>query len=194
MPFVPIIQTYKVEFIGHHATTLTPVVNVMHGRNTGAMTPAYLSSVAAVFENEYNLNLSAWPPQYIHDETRVTDVSSSTGPQVTDTTHAGVAGTGGTLQSSQIAAICKLTSATRGRSFRGRIYFPGISGSAAADTIDPSQVVAIATWITAVQTALNGLTPPSTMVIASRKLGTSEDVTNAFTESLVATQRRRVGR
>jgi hypothetical protein len=193
--FVAIAGASKVEFVGHHVNTLVPIVNVMWVDTGAGPSAAHLAAIAGVFEAQYTANKNFWPASYQHDFTRVTDYNTSTGPQVTDSSGAAV-GAGGTACSPQVCGIMQVITAKRGRSFRGRWYFPLDQLLVNAD-----QTETTATWQSRgdlwaddVIAGLAALSPSVVFGVASRKLGTIEPATDITQELQVGTQRRRNGR
>lgn len=89
-----------------------------------------------------------------------------------------------------VAAVLKLTTNTRGRSYRGRIFMPWVAELAADNgsftpSVYSASVTSIAAWFAALTGA--GADPQ----IASYHLGTAAPVTAMFLERSMATQRRR---
>jgi hypothetical protein len=93
----------------------------------------------------------------------------------------------------QAAAIVKLTTSLRGRSYRGRIFLPWVSepsaqnGRLISGALTPLQ----AAWTAFVA---NIITDGGELVVASYKLSTAQAVANAHCETFLATQRRRMQR
>lgn len=90
----------------------------------------------------------------------------------------------------QAAPIIKLTTAKRGRRFRGRIYLPfpqetALNSSLLDQTIRTAMQTAWNTWRTAMSSA------GFPLVVASYANANKENVTATFVEQLLATQRRR---
>jgi hypothetical protein len=154
-------------------------------------------------------NSNVWANEYVRDAVVATDLNSATGPQATSTAFAGVTGSEGAAAGPQVMKLLKLFTALRGRRYRGRIYFNVADARVAGGpgTVDATGLAHMSSWFSYIQTALASLTPASTLVIASRgyyknrKTGVvtiwtpfSTAVSSALPESLVATQRRRVGR
>ena len=93
----------------------------------------------------------------------------------------------------QVAALIKLQTSIRGRSYRGRLFLPLVSELATANgTLGGSVQTAMTTaWQTfQAATGADGIN----LAVASYKLAVATEVSVVSCESVVATQRRRVGR
>lgn len=121
------------------------------------------------------------------------DISSSTG------TIADLASTTAGGRSSQsfatrgAAALIKWNGSNRSRSTRGRLYYGPIAESdiqTDGATLDTTRATAIGTAFTAFRNSLNSSGYP--LVVLSRTLSSSFDVTAHAVESSIATQRRRI--
>lgn len=90
----------------------------------------------------------------------------------------------------QVAALVKLQTAKRGRSYRGRVFLPGVDElHSERGQIDVSLISA---WQSAWTTFLGAMAGyPHKLVVASYKHATAEDVTNVAVEQYCGTQRRR---
>lgn len=133
-------------------------------------------------------------------EVKATDISTQTGPVAYATTGLPIIGTvaGASLPNNATVAVTKRT-AKRGRSYRGRIYHPGLSISdVTGNVVSPGVVTAlIAAWTNFL--ILNDGATNANLVVASRfqsgvQLVTGEvnDVTGFTVESTVDSQRRRL--
>lgn len=140
-------------------------------------------------------------------EVVVTDMSSATGPQVSFTPVTPAFGLNtSAVKPSNAAAVVSFRTASRGRSFRGRNYIPGLTqDTLAGDTL---QTAFIADAIEAYEQLLPGGTAefPGTWVVASRFHGVDSDghpiprttgiatpVTNVvIVDNVVDSQRRRL--
>ena len=93
----------------------------------------------------------------------------------------------------QSAAIVKLTTALRGRSFRGRLYLPDVAENIqdAGELLDTM----VSTWQSAWDDFLADMSGAGfPLVVASYTLASAEDVTSVLCESQTGTQRRRQSR
>jgi hypothetical protein len=171
-------------------------VNVLHAACPAAPTSAQIEAIAEAVDSTVGAHLNVWGDQMHYDGTRVTDLNSVSGPQVLEPDNAGP-GTGGNNAPAGVCCLVKLTTATRGRSERGRIF---ISACPTSDLIndgtawDPAYLTVVNNAFIAMATALQALPSASDLVVASRKLGTSTNVTTIGAEAAPAYQRRRGGR
>ena len=194
MPFTPIADCWKVELVGHHATTLVPIVNVLHVLDTLTHTDAQAAAIASVFDAWMASTSGHQSNEYGYDFTRVTDAATSTGPQNTDNAGAYANGSAGTSSFAMSSILTKFNTAFRGRSYRGRVYMLAVDGESNDNAVDSSQRTNIAAGWGALATSLAALPQPVYLAVASRKLGVCHAVVTTTVEQLVATQRRRVGR
>jgi hypothetical protein len=197
VPFTPIPNTCKVELLGVNNDNLQPIVNVLHAQCSAAPTLAELANVGHAVWSAWATSLqTSFSTAYSFQGVVVTDLNSATGPQVKDFSGA-FTGTASVTSPPQVCFIEKLTTALRGRQYRGRVFL---------STLDGNQLfTGPGTWTTtiqshidggfsAIQTNLAALTPASTLVVASRKHGSSQPVTAHAGELKSGTQRRRNGR
>jgi hypothetical protein len=197
MPFVRIADTAKVEIIASATGLNQPIVNVLHCRLTDAnQDVAHLTAIANAVDTALAGSYNAWAPgAYAINEIVATGLATATSPQVA--VASSVVGGGTHKAVPGLAYLSKLLTATRGRSYRGRIFWSPVVDAALADElgdVTSGFVAAIDATTSAIQTALSALSPPAPLVVASRLLGTSALVTSATCESSVAFQRRRSGR
>ena len=194
MPFTPIANTAKIELIGHSGITEQPIVNVMHSGLGGADTFAEVDAIALAVKGVVLAHLNVWSSTMFFDEVRVTSLDTATSPQATEAFPAATQGTASPDAIPGAAALVKLLTATRGRSYRGRIYVGIIAANEVGDgngTLSVSFQGVVNAYISAIEAALNALTPSVGLVVASRKLGISSFVLSANCEPTVAYQRRR---
>jgi len=121
------------------------------------------------------------------------DVTPLDGTSVPFNLHLGSAsfvGADGTSAVPATAAIVKMVTAKRGKSYRGRMFLPYVGeGSQVAGTLSGSIAAdSTAKWVL----WANGMSADGVhLCIVSALLGTSEDVTNLAVETSLGTQRRR---
>jgi hypothetical protein len=164
-------------------------VNVMHFYKAGGTAAALWTALDA----HSSANMRAC----MENSTGVdfVDITPLDGGTVTETHATGAASKWyGTQSSSQItpqvAAIVKLKTDVRGRSYRGRAFLPWVVESAMNQgvldsTIKSSMQSAWNTWLSAMQG--DNYYP----VVASYKLATKSDITSIEIENYLGTQRRR---
>jgi len=200
MPFVHILDTAKLEIVGHSTTTLQPVVNVLHvGIAEVDQTQVKMQAMADAVGAAVLADVTQWSNEWTGDFVRCTGLKTATAPQATNFAIAGALGTGASAPINACALI-KLTTALRGRAYRGRVFMSPLKASYVSNgsNITSGARATFDVFINDIQAALAGLTPPSTLCIARRTgpaFGGSEDVTGWSTELEMASQRRRlVGR
>jgi hypothetical protein len=195
MPFVAIANTAKLEIKAHSTLTLQPFVNVLHGKCSAAPSLGNMQDMAGAVSAGLLSGKAALPSTWQLDSVTATDLNSSTGPQYVDLSEAGLVGGNTGQNSPAVCALSKLLTSTRGRSFRGRIYWPVAEADVGGDggLLAEAQTEFNA-LLNAIRSNLQGLTPASDLVVASRKLGTSHVVVSTLAEGKVGTQRRRVAR
>jgi len=189
VPYPTISNTYRCALKWQATGIARPAINVMHLRKSG-------SSALAVF-NELDAKVTAAMWQYADQNTGVYEVdvtpldgTSATAQYATGLPTKWKGGVVGGDTIPQVACIVKLGTATRGRSFRGRLYLPYVTeGKQANGVMD-------ATTLAAMQTAFNTFFAALTTdgfewVVASYKESVATAVTGVILESRTATQRRR---
>lgn len=198
MAFVPIASTAQLEFI--YTQDGQTVENVLHYNCNAAVNTTNLQGLATAALAWWNTNLKPLINNTVTLITvRATDQSSQTGPVIEDTTGLPLAGTqpGSGLPNNVTVAI-KLITASRGRSFRGRVYHIGLgSGSVSANTIGATPRANLKAAYLAALTLSTG--PTWTLGIASRYTGNAPRTTGVFTavtdvsvNQTVDSQRRRL--
>lgn len=130
---------------------------------------------------------------------KATDLTSSSGPVIEDTTGLAVLGTGtGTAVPNNVTVAIKLITANRGRSYRGRIYHVGLgTGVVSNNTVALATRNALkAAWLGALTL---GTAPVWTMAVGSRYAdnaprvtGLATTVTDISVNQIVDSQRRRL--
>lgn len=170
-----------------------PVVNVvgLRGSSSGQEVTA-----AAALKTAWKVAsgpLSRLTSSYQLVEFRAMDLSSANGGIAInpDTTLGGI--TTGQISTNAAAALVKFNGGTRSRSSRGRLYHgPLVEGQINPDgrTIASSELPLLNTAYTNFRSSLSG--SGFTLCVVSRKLSAAYDVTSSTTESVIATQRRRI--
>lgn len=171
-------------------TTLT-AHNVMHFHNEGTIPELHDSieaSAMAVVGNLFAPCCNSW--QLLSADYTPLDGASATNTLGFQNT-SDFAGQGGSQAIIQCAALIKLATNKRGRSFRGRIYLPGVGESAQENGILVTGIDTdtTASWVEFLNLMVADERP---LMVASYTLGSAEQVTNVVCEHAVATQRRRM--
>jgi len=192
VPLPVISNTYRCAFRWHHSDLVTDAVNVMHFRQASTNPAALAADLDASISN------LLWNFQDSHAKITEIDItpldgSSTTFPYVTGS---GADYTGFSSSHDVIpqgAAIIKMVTAKRGRSYRGRVYLPwvaetfstnGVLDATTVTNVTNAWVAALASWAAA----------GPQLVVASYLHQTAEDVIAILCESMLATQRRRLHR
>lgn len=196
MPALPTIaNTFRVALLWQSANGQT-AVNVMHiHTNTSGKVPL------DVMENlDDNAGSNLWlsvSSTAVVKEIQITplDGVSATVGFAPATPASWTGGQSGDF-SPATAVLVKLTTAHRGRTARGRLFLPYTGESAMSDgNLDSGIQSSMQTEWTAFNGAIaSDADTPMSIVVASYKLATIENVTSFFVEPVLATQRRRQGR
>lgn len=199
MPYVPVPNVAQLEFT--YVWQAQRCQNVLHYFNEVNWTPELLLGLANAAVVEWNTNVK---PRCVGAlalvEVKATDLESQTGPVAFANTGLPITGTlsGVSVPNNVTVAITKRT-ASRGRSFRGRIFHPGLAQTdITSNTIVGGALTAILAAWTPLMTISDGVNPCE-MVVVSRfqngaPLGTGEStvVTGLTSDGVVDSQRRRL--
>lgn len=190
---LPVIaRTFRVA-LAWVAAPPASAVNVMHFRTTSSgHTPGDVY-------NCINAHVTAAMWKTVSDGAAVQTVTvtplDGSGATLEALTGEPVKWTGGTPGNPipQSAGIVKLTTALRGRSFRGRVFLPFTSeGAQNAGAIDATLAAAATTAWNVFAGAIGAdATTPMSIVVASYKLAAATDVEEIGVELETGTQRRR---
>lgn len=158
MAFIPVPAVARVEILFTRDNQI--VENVFHYKFTSVPVVADLSALASALDTIITANwLGSLPGNCSYTGIRVTALDTATAPQfflAKSPTVPGVA-SGASLPNNVTIAV-KLLTSLRGRSFRGRIYWPGLSsGMVSSDNI----LSASLTTMLAAVTAMLGPVPSS---------------------------------
>lgn len=194
--FEPIPYTAKVAVVGHDTTNGKPIISVYHAAIDATTTPTILTNIATVFKNAYQGAFLAWLPDTYHiDEIVVTDLNTSTGPQVTvNVNSTGTAGDG----YPNMSGVLEVFTTLRGRSYRGKTYIPIPEGETAPNTGSTTSgwQGALLTFGAALESGLGAVSVGggafSQLVIASRKLAQSNIVATLAARVILGFIRRRL--
>jgi hypothetical protein len=190
MPPLPIIaNTYRCALNWRDVATGQTAENVIHVRKAS-------SSAMGIFTAlDGSVSFDCWAS--VRNSCEVASVSitplDGTSPTVefvaSGSQWIGAGGTGDLLP--QVAALVKLTTATRGRSYRGRVFLPFTAeGITASGALDNTTVTALQTgWDNLLSTLSSTFT--AKLVVASYRLQTAADVTAVLAERETGTQRKR---
>lgn len=201
MPYIPVPNCVRVELVQNWNAQV--VQNVLHYVKASPWDLAHMNELAEVVKNAWNTNIRGQlSDQLSLTLIRITDLSSETAEVVNYAT--GLPLIGGQASPSlpnNVACVFTKRTALRGRSYRGRIYQPGLTeGSVTGNTIvSPTSTNLRSGWA-----AMMGLNLPVTaddalMVVVSyqnnnapRTEGVASLVTSITSDFTVDSQRRRL--
>jgi len=172
MPFVPVANTVEVElrFLldGQH------IENTLYFEIGIAPDPSNMTTLLNNVESWWIDNVAPLCSASLSlVELVATDLTTATGPQVTVAPVGGdPGGLGQPALPNNVTLSVSFRTANRGRSFRGRNYFPVLSeGQVTDNTVTAGVVTAIQDAYAAILTDVNGGLPPVTWVVVSRFSG-----------------------
>jgi len=134
--------------------------------------------------------LSKLPQTYVMQEVKCMDISSATGDvyTVTDSTAGNLAGA---LATNAAAALITYGSGSRAKSQRGRMYLGPLREGDISN--DGRSLASPASWTTAMQAFKTALEVNNRKwAVLSRKNSTHTEIVSINTQSIIATQRRRI--
>lgn len=199
MPFIPVLGVVQAELV--YTWEGQTVETVLHFEPSDPPTPALMTELGAFLVTWFNTVLKPTMPTTISlVNIKLTDLTTETAPVVNYGTGLPIAGTGASpALPNNVAFVITKRTAQRGRSFRGRIYHPGLmEGSVTGNTVSGSAATAIigayddllafstagATWTMGVVSRYTNLAPRATGVFTG--------VVNLTTDGNVDSQRRRL--
>jgi hypothetical protein len=199
MPAVAIPNTYRV--VSTHSFTGETMVNVSHVRKDAGGTTE-MNAVVNHF-HDFWVGTAGSSPKGISDQlqlkcvlTSISIQDISTLPFGVPTVHGySVAGSNGGVELPlNTALVISLRTATAGRSYRGRFYLGGLTSS--WNTTDgayprPDSTRTSNTGIAFHDLCLALIADGTPLVVASRELATSQEVTGIRIDNVFDTQRRR---
>ena len=198
MAFVPVPNVGKAEMVFRGNNVI--MENVFHVQYAATPDSTDLLNTLDVLRSWWNTNLKSSVPTAISLVNLInTDQTSQTGPRVEDTTGLPIAGTSGSEPlAHNVTVAVRLLTEKRGRSFRGRSYFVGLSET----TVQYNSLVGAfqTTLLNAYSQLLVDLSAAGTpLVVASRQfdnqprvIGVATPVTSVFIDPTVDSQRRRL--
>ena len=207
MSFIPVPSCVEVVFVFDIAGREQRVVINITG--AVAWTIALMQALASDIVDVIVADALPWISyDYSITKLHVTDLSSDTAPSFDWVTGSGtnalpvVGGNANAASPMQSALVTTLRTLSRGRSFRGRNYWPGLATNAflAADgrTVSATRVTDQQTFVNSVITAVASV-PGQNVVVVSRHAnkiprttGIHTLVTSHDTNNVVDTQRRRI--
>lgn len=177
-----------------------PIVNVFNVQDTETHDAARLGVIADAFKAWWSTNVQASIHEsYVLQSIKVTNLTSSAGPQVVrNYTTGNAGGTGGVATAGNAAGVVSWRTGNIGRSFRGRTYFGGLAAGELtnAQFLAAGTVTALSVWGTTLIDAMGAI--GCKLAVLSRFAAGVLRVTGLLTEiisvvvdSKVDSQRRR---
>lgn len=191
-PLPVITDVFRVAFLWQSTDLPKSAVNVMHFEASGKTASQVATAIDA------HVTAGMWFAQNSHAAVTELDVTPLDGSGTTFTfaTASAAKWKGGSSTfdvNPQVAAVVKMVTAKRGRSYRGRVFLPWVAENRVTNgAFDPTDLAAVnALWATFLTDMNTASVHP---VIASYLHATSERVTGVSFEARTATQRRRQNR
>jgi hypothetical protein len=199
MDFIPCDKVVQVELL--YRWDSQTVETVLHYQAPNIPTPTNFTDLAVFIKNWYNTSMKALQHSTISlVEIKMTDLTTDISPVVDYTTGLPLAGTIGadSMPNSVALAITKRT-ALRGRSYRGRIYHPGLAESqCAGNQVLSASVTSLMAAYELIRVATVG-SASWPMVVLSRQhnnvrlaAGVATTVIALSTDGFIDAQRRRL--
>lgn len=206
MAFIPCLNTVEVSFIFEvGGREVRCVMGVQ--KSTGWSLPTMQALGTAVVDVIKTNHLGWISPDYTLTKIHLTDLTTDSSPSfdwITGTSSnlpqpgtSIITGNAG----GQMALVTTLRTDLRGRSFRGRNYWPGLNGNMLGSdhrTVVGTRALDQDTFVDDLITAINAVTGCSVVVISrhsggvAREAGVMTLVTSHDTNDIIDTQRRRV--
>jgi hypothetical protein len=193
MPALIIANTYRVAI--RALSQSQPIVNVVGVRGTATGQEAgAAAAVKAAWETGALSLCNRHTNNYHVQSYDAMDLSSANGGLASVTSTAGGSITAST-STNAVCALIKFMGGTRSRSGNGRMYFGPLDENSVQGDGRSLEAAAKTDLTTAVNAFVASLTAAGfPLVIISRQLSSAQLVKTTLVESLVATQRRRIGR
>jgi len=199
MDYIPVPNTVQVDMF--QLWDGQAVENVLHFQPTPTVNPILMNDLAAHLVTWWNANIKPNVPTNLQlSAIKLTDLTTQTGTVITYGTGLPIVGTNASpsLPNNCALVITKRTG-LRGRSFRGRIYQPGmIEGAVTGNSVAASYVTTFVNAYGLIRNFSVGATPWD-MVVVSRKqggqwlvVGETNDVTTFTSDGVIDSQRRRL--
>src|SRR5205085_2724603 len=176
MPFIPVTNAVEVEM--RMVLDNQSIENTLYFSNTSAPEPISMRTLALNLTSWWTVSLAPqYPIEVVLREVVVTDLSSATGPQVSEVPSGGVPGTfGQPALPSNVSLAISFRTAMRGRSFRGRNYVAALTeGHVVNNTVGSATVTAFVDAYNGILTTVTATPSPWVWVIVSRYSGVDGD-------------------
>jgi len=196
--YIPVPDTAEVRLMYNTAGGLAE--NVINFEKAGGWDLTSLAALAAAVEDSWESNISPIVAETITlTETVATDISTETGGQVTDI--GGIAGgQPNPALPNNVTFVVSFRTASRGRSYRGRLYHVGLTENfVTLDSVGDSNAAAFQGDYESFFADIATAVPGSSHVVVSRCSGGEwrdtavvTPVTSYFVDSTIDSQRRRL--
>lgn len=201
MPFIPVPDVAQIELIMTWDTQR--IENVLHYTKTGGYELDDLIVLAEAVITEWSAGpRGSMSSAVVLTEVRATDLSDVNGPAAVVTTGLPLAGliTSTPSLPNNVAIVMTKRTPQRGRSFRGRLYHPGlVEGEVTSNAVSAGRVTGLISSYNAMISVTDVELDVSTMVVVSRFTnnapritGIATPVLNFTTDGLVDSMRRRL--
>lgn len=199
MPFIEVPNVVQLESVYSQASQV--VENVFYYQAPGTATVTDLQELGAAWLGEWSTNIKPYiPAESSLINIKLTDLTTEVSPVVNYATGLPIIGTrgGGLLPTNVTLAFTRRT-ALRGRSYRGRIYWPGlIEADVTVNTVAPTFVSAVVTGLTALNAVTTSLGIWEAVVVSRvhegnpRPSGIFTPIVSWSSDGIVDSQRRRL--
>ena len=199
MPTIPVPNVAQVEAI--YSMNGQVVENVFHYQQPGPVNAVELAAFGDAWIAEWVINQKP----YINNEVtltavKVTDLTTNVSPTVTVATGLPQAGSqSGVLLPNNVSLVFTKRTNLRGRSQRGRTYWPGLGEpNVINNAVTPALVTAIAVGLSAMRTVVSAAGSWEMVVVSRytnnnpRAAGIFTPVTGFTSDGVVDSQRRRL--
>lgn len=201
MPFIPAVGVCQAELI--YAWDTQIVQNVLHFEPDTALTPELMLELGPHLVTWWNTSLKGSSPTNLQlSSIKLTDLTTQTAPSFVYSTGLPLTGTGGSpsLPNNCALVITKRT-VFRGRSFRGRIFHPGLYESiVTGNTVDAGAVSSfVSAWsqlrtFTTTGASWNMVVISRQADLVPRETALITEVLSLSSDGVVDSQRRRLPR
>lgn len=199
MAFIPVPNVAQLEAVYSQAGQI--VENTFYYQAPGSMDTGDVEELGAAWLGEWSTNLKA----YIPSETtliniKVTDLTTAVSPVVNYSTGLPIIGTrGGGLLPTNVSLAFTRRTALRGRSYRGRIYWPGlIEADVTVNVVAPTFVSTVIAGLQNMNAVTTSLGVWESVVVSRwsegnpRGTGVFTPIVNWTCDGIVDSQRRRL--
>jgi hypothetical protein len=199
MPFIPVLGIVQAELV--YLWQGQFVQNVLHYDTPGATTITEMEELGDLLVDWFDVQLQ---PQVTSQlslvEVKLTDLTSEFGPVVEWTTGLPIVGTNiGQTMPNNVAIVMTKRTVFRGKSFRGRIYHPGLVEAQVTNNqlVPATQTLLLTNYNALVE--LEGAGGLYTLQVVSRytnnaprEIGVATPVISITTDGFIDSQRRRL--